>query len=152
MVIVYKIPMCDEYIYNIITDTNENKEVRIAAMTMISEWDLYHVIERISRNFDKIVWGNVYQQATWLMEYIREIEDVDFDLLKFVQENGYNDTQLVNLLREKSFYSLVENEDTLNCVLDNTTNMYVRFEVNRALIRIMIWRYPPQIIWRASFP
>lgn len=152
MVIIYKIPMCDEYIYNIITDENENKEVRIAAMSMISEWDLYRIIERISQNFDRIVWGDVYQQATWLMEYFGKVEDIDFDLLNFVQENGYDDMQLVNLLREKSFYFLVENEDTLNCVLDNTTNMYVRFEVNRLLTRIMIWRYPPQNYMESFFP
>jgi len=125
-------------------DVSQSHEVRWAAIALAAEFGMDTVIRCIARNFDRVEWGDVYEAAQWAVEESLRIEGIESDLSEIIERQGYDTDRLADVLRDASLYFLIENEATIAQISTETTNPCVRFEANRALNRVMEWRYPPE--------
>src|SRR6266508_3173761 len=115
--------------------------VIIAAMALAHEFMMSEAVMKIARNLDKFANSEVAEEAMWMaelaLEMYAEMDEEYRDFLNEADENMINDDSFALLIREANVAYLVDNERSLYRIMFDTKNSYVRFEISRALDKVM---------------
>lgn len=139
-VIITCIPEYEKHLCNIAIDSAESDEVRLAVIVLASEFEMQNVISFIGKNIHRVDWGEAYEAAEWAADQAFHMEQGDVDLLEVIEERGYDDESLADILVQAGPDFLAENESTVFQISTETKNQLVRFEAIQALNRLMWYR------------
>ena len=143
-VIITAIPRYEHRMVELAVDPNQSHKVRWAAIALAAEFGIYSVLLGLAMNFDRTIWGDVYEAAKWAAEEVLRSEIAEIDLADIIEKNGYNDNSLADLLSNSSFFFLCENVSNIEQILISTTNSLVKYNASRALDRVTRWKYHPE--------
>ncbi|MDQ2996308.1 MAG: hypothetical protein M3R61_04540, partial [Chloroflexota bacterium] len=140
-VIIAAIPNHENMLYDIAVDNTQNSKIRVAAMALAHEFMMSEAVIKIAKNLDKFAKTEVAEEAMWMAELALEMyPEIDEDYRDFLNEAGanmINDDSFALLLREANVAYLIDNERSLYRIMFDTKNSYVRFEISRALDKVM---------------
>ncbi len=140
-VIITNIPNFENYLSKIIINPSYSIGSRLSAMALVTEFFLEKVIIYIATNFYKIDWGDVQEEAEVILEiYEQEISNYEETMFEVSNQNAFDKPELDNIFREASLAFLIRYENLIYQIVDNTTDLCIKFEGQHALHKIMDWK------------